>query len=96
LLPKRPVFLDPSFRIAQRRSDKSTSTHAPFAPDIGESRALQHPQMLADSRECHVELRRELPNRALAPRELYEYRTPSWVSQRTERRVERVLVRRGT
>lgn len=94
LLPEDPVFHDPRLRITQRRSDESTSAYAPVASDIGESRALQHAQVLGDAGERHVELRGEFADRPLAAREVHENGAPRRIGERAEGDAQRLFVGR--
>ena len=89
MLPESAVPGDPFRGVAHRRRDQRRSPDATITAHGRESRALQHPHVLRDRRQRHVEARREIADRALALREPRQDGAARRVRECGECRVER-------
>ena len=48
--PEAPVLLDPGGRVAHWCNDEGRPANTPFAPNLRQSRALEHSHVLRDGR----------------------------------------------
>ena len=91
-LPVALVEVDPVSRLAHRRRDEPRAARAAVASDLGQAGTLEHTDVLGDGGQGHVEVRRELTDRALSRGEPGEDLAACRIGERREGEVEIRLV----
>ena len=91
-LPVAPIALDPGVGVAKRFSAEAGAPHAPVAFDPGQPGALEHPDVLRDRWQRHVEAGRELADGAVAGSEASEDLATGGVGECAEGGVERCVM----
>lgn len=86
------ISLDPLGGVPEWRGTKRGASHAAIAAHDGETGTLQHPHVLRDRGEGHVEPPGELADRLLAGGEAREDLAPRRIGERAERAVEGALM----
>jgi hypothetical protein len=91
-VPETPVVLDPGGRFAHRCNDERRSANTSFAANLRQAGALEHPHVLGDGGQCHVEAARKLTDGPVAPCEPGENLAARGVSEGREGGVENGVI----
>jgi len=89
-VPEFLVAFQPLEGALKRTALQLTAHHAARLSPLDESRIMQNPEMLHESRERHAEWLGQLTDRALAAPKLCEHGAPSGIGERAENGVQPV------
>ena len=87
-LPNRTLLDQPTFSIGHGGWLQPAGANAPTLLGFNEADGLQHPDVLHQARQRHVEWLGELPDRGLALAQTLKDGSPGWVRKSSEHTVE--------
>jgi hypothetical protein len=92
MLPEHAVRLQPLRCLLHRRCTQATTPHPALSPALHKPCPLEHRQVLAHSRQRHVERLRQLANRQLSARQSRDNCAARGVCERGKDTIEPYVV----